>query len=397
MMTQSQAVQAQDDAQSFTAQLDLRLVNTDVKQSYLDGGLGLGRLDEQHDGLQLGRAFLDYSRRFGDTLDAHLTLDTYGDGGKTPLDVTEAFLEWRPYPLDAWRWRVRFGAFYPPLSLENRGPGWQNVYALSSSAINTWIGEELRTIGSEVSATWLGSHSGGLFDLSVIAALYGWNDPAGTLLFDRGWALHDRQTGLFGGLPKVFPESTARQRLELFHEIDHRPGYYAGLQLEAPNRLVIRALHYDNRADPAATNGYESAWLTRFDSLGMRLEFSPDWTFIAQWMKGDTGVGSSSDGRGGIILDFNSYFGLLSRELGKHRLSVRYDDFYTETVRGSDYFDSYQQGQAWTFAYTYTRDDHWQLVAEALRVSSKLEQRNLVGAPEDSIERTLQLALRYTF
>ena len=39
---------------------------------------------------------------------------------------------------------------------------------------------------------------------------------------------------------------------ELFHEIDHRPGYYVGAQARYLDRAVLNVLHYDNRADPTA-------------------------------------------------------------------------------------------------------------------------------------------------
>jgi hypothetical protein len=388
---------AQDDRHEFTLQFDVRFVATDVERSFTDGGLGLGRFDQTHEDLQLGRAFLDYRGRLTETLDLEVTLDAYGDADKNPLDLSEAFLEWRPYPSSAWRWRARLGAFYPPVSLENRGPGWQSVYSISPSAINTWIGEEIRTVGTEVSATWLGARMGKAVDVSLIAAVYGWNDPMGVVIFQRGWAIHDRQTALFGQLPKMFPRGTTRNGLELFHEIDNRAGYYAGLQVTWPERLVFRALHYDNRGDPGASNGYENAWLSRFDSAGLRLEWPIDWTLIVQWMGGDTAVGPSTDGRGLMILDYDSYFVLLSREFGRHRVTLRYDDLYTETVRGAQLFDSYQDAEGLLLAYMFDYDERWQLAVEALQVRGVLEQREEIGLDEHLRERTLQVALRYSF
>ena len=44
---------------------------------------------------------------------------------------------------------VKAGAFFPAISLENDDLGWTSPYTLTPSAINSWIGEELRTIGSE--------------------------------------------------------------------------------------------------------------------------------------------------------------------------------------------------------------------------------------------------------
>lgn len=391
------AVHAQEDKHEFHGQVDVRWVATDVERSFTDGGLGLGRFDQGHEDLQFGRGFLDYRGRLAETIDLQVTLDAYGDADKNPIDLSEAFLEWRPYPSAGWRWRTRLGAFYPPISLENRGPGWQSAYSISSSAINTWIAEEIRIIGAEVNATWLGSRLGKTVDVSLIAAAYGWNDPMGVVIFERGWAIHDRQTALFGHLPKMFPEGSGRAGLELFHEIDDRAGYYAGVQVSWPERVVLRAMHYDNRGDPEAFNGYESAWLSRFDSAGLRVEWPSDWTFIVQWMGGDTGVGPSDDGKGLLILDYDSYFVLLSRAFGAHRVTLRFDDLATDTSRGAQFFNSYQDAEGWTLAYLFDFDDHWQLAAEALQVRGELEQRGLIGLDPEFRERTLQLAVRYTF
>ena len=111
--------------------------------------------------MSIGRIFLDYRGRLTDTLTAHATLNTYGDHDNNPVDVTETYLDWRPFPAHGWRWRTKLGAFYPPISLENRAAGWSSPYSLTSSAINTWLGEEFRTIGAEVTATWLGSQQNG--------------------------------------------------------------------------------------------------------------------------------------------------------------------------------------------------------------------------------------------
>lgn len=61
---------------------------------------------------------------------------------------------------------------------------WENPYAISSSALNTWFGEELRPIGLDL--TW--RHGGALAG----ASLFRGNDTFGALPVDRGWALHDR-------------------------------------------------------------------------------------------------------------------------------------------------------------------------------------------------------------
>jgi hypothetical protein len=384
-------------AYELHGQIDLRGVAVDSPlASFTHDGLGLLRFDEQHDGLQLGRLVLDFTGPLTQTLRAHVTASATADGDQNPIDLTEAFVEWRPYPDSRWRWRTRLGAFYPPLSLENRAIGWESLYSLSSSAINTWIGEETRAIGLEVAATVAGAPAGRAFDLSFIAGVYGWNDPMGVLIFQRGWAIHDRQTTLFGALPRPLAQPGERD-IEFFHEIDHRAGYYAGVETKWLDRHTLRYMHYDNRGDPARSNGRDDAWLTRFDSIGARLELSEQWTLIAQGLVGDTGVGGSADGRGLLIADYWSYFALGSYTSGPHRLTLRYDRMHVESVRGAEFFDSGQNAKAWTAAWMLDLSEHWQGALEAVRIDGSVTQRALAGLPAAAVERQLQVALRYSF
>ena len=113
-----------------------------------------------------------------------------------PLDLLDASLRYRPVSTTAWRWSVRAGAFFPPISLENAGVGWTSPWTLSPSAIDTWVGEELRTIGSEVRI----EHRGQTRTVELLAAVFTRNDPAGELLSSRGWALGDFTSGLNASL-----------------------------------------------------------------------------------------------------------------------------------------------------------------------------------------------------
>lgn len=385
-------------AHEFTFQADVRyvLASTDL-HSFMNGGLGLLRFDEADDGLALGGLMLDYAGPIGDQWRAGLTLFATGDNDKNPVDVTEAFIEWRPVPRSAWRWRARAGAFYPPISLENRGVGWQNVYALSSSALNTWIGEELRAIGGEFSVTWAGAGAGRPFDVGVVLGVYGWNDPLGVVIQERGWAIHDRQTALFGRLPDIDGLPAADGSFELFHEIDKRAGYYGGVEWTYLGALTLRALHYDNRGDPAQRNSEEIAWLSRFDAYGLRWELPGDFTFIIQHLQGDTAVGASTDGRGAHVLDYAAGFALISKVFGEQRATLRYDRYDTNTRRGILFFNSWQKGDAWTFAYSIDLYRNWQLIAEGLVNDSRARQRRLQGAAMQAAERSVQVAVRYTF
>jgi hypothetical protein len=384
-------------AYEITLQADVRAVVVDSPyDSFVHGGLGLLRFDERHDGVQLGRVMGNFNGPITDTVRTDVTLSAVGDGNDYLVDFTEAFLEWRPYPTNQWRWRTRAGSFYAPISLENRVIGWQSPYSISSSAINTWIGEEVRTIGVEQSLTLQSAGSQRNYELALVASAYVANDPMGIMIFQRGWAIHDRQTGLWSTLPRPLSTSPEMQPIQFFREIDDRVGYYVGAEYRYGSQHVVRALHYDNRGDPAARSGKEPAWLSRFDSLGWRYELPSDTTLVFQALKGDTSVGPSADGRGALISEYWSYFALASQQLGAHRLSARYDRMYTESVRGAAFFNSSQTAIGWTFAYMWDVSDAWQLACELVEIHGSAQQRVRRGLDPQGIERNLQLAIRYT-
>jgi hypothetical protein len=299
-------------------------------------------------------------------------------------------LDVRPFPTTSVRWHARIGAFFMPVSLENRGIGWTDVYSITPSAVNTWLGEEFRTIGAEVEARWLGASSGYLGDVALVAAAYGWNDPAGVLIAERGFALTDRPSTLFGGL--------GRPPTRFYYEIDRKPGYYYGLSWRHHDRLEVRALRYDNHGDPgAATAAGGGAWRTRFSSLGARFEPSAHWTFIAQYLDGDTAVGADSTGDAQFYLKFHAAFALTSFDWARERLTARYDDFHTHQLSGFYGPPSNDAGHSWTFAWSHEWGEHWQLVTEWIRVISRFPPRLALGKPAEQVESQLQIAARYRF
>jgi hypothetical protein len=389
LMLTATAAAAED---GLDLQVDLRLIASDGRTSYLDGGLGKLRFDEDHDGLQIGRLRGAWSQEFGERWNVHADVSLWRWDDATRFDLTEAYLEFRPYPSEGWRSRLTVGASYLPVSLEHRAAGWTNPYLISSSAINTWVGEELRTIGAQYSLEWLGTRSGSDIDVGVEAAVYGWNDPAGVLIASRGWTVHDRQTMLFDkvGQPDVGPVPGR----VLFKEIDDRPGYWAGAHLRYLDRIELRYLHYDNRADPEKFDPGigDFAWLTRFDSVGLRAETSGGWTYIAQWLGGDTAIEPES---GYERWNFHSTFALVSKAWGPHRLSARADWFETEHVMTSYPPPGGEDGSAITVGYSYDLDDHWHGAIEFLEIRSDTSMRAFIGEPTDAVERQLQLQVRY--
>jgi len=373
--------------------LDLRAVSSDGRESFLDNGQGKLRFDEDHQGIQLGRLRAAWNQPLGEVFSAHVEASTWDDDDKNPIDLTEAFLEYRPYPRDGWRTRVRLGAFYPPMSLENRAIGWETPYTITPSAISSWIGEEIRTIGLEGQVDWLGTRLGHDFDVQLTAAVFGWNDPAGTMLGAHGFAFHDRQTTLFGRVGAPQPDPMYAKK-ELFHEIDGRPGYYVGAQLRYLDRAVLNVLHYDNRADPTAElpSIRDLAWLTKFDAVALRIETGGGWTVLLQGLDGTTAIDP------GFWLDweFDSQSALIARRMGAHMLAVRYDEFNV-LFRGDPLESGSENGHAWALAYSYDSGEHWRLALEWLRVDSDVPARvELLGEPAFASESKVEFSARYS-
>jgi hypothetical protein len=384
------AAASAQDRFTIDGDIDVRWVHASGDPSFLNGGFGLLRFDSQHEGLILGRAFLAPGWRITDIVSLHAVIDTYGDHNRNPVDLSELYLDIRPFPTGAIRWRGRIGAFYMPVSLENRGVGWTDVYSITPSAVNSWIGEEFRTIGAEIEARWLGASSGYLGDFALVGAVYGWNDPAGVMLAQKGFTLTDRPSTLFGylGSPPI----------DFYHEVDKRPGYYAGATWRHHDRLEVRALHYDNLADPnAETQSGFYAWHTRFDSAGARLEPDAHWTLIAQAINGDTVVGVDDEDDPLFLLRFRAAFALTSYEWGRERVTARYDEFHTHQVSGFYGPPRDQNGHAWTLAYSYEPGEHWQILAEWIRAFSSFPPRMELDEPTADVESQVQIAVRYRF
>src|SRR5262249_17494391 len=137
------------DRNRFQLEIDASYIASNSPfSSWTEGRLRKLRYSESNDGRKATRRSAQYKGRIADTLSATVIAD-YQDDASSGLDVTEAYMDWRPIPKSANQQQVRFGAFYPPFSLENVDLGWQSPFTYSYSAINTWLGEEIRPVGVE--------------------------------------------------------------------------------------------------------------------------------------------------------------------------------------------------------------------------------------------------------
>ena len=386
---------ARSAAAEWQGLLDLRAVNAHATSGWLEAGMGKQRVDNGHDGLRLGQAMLVGRGELMDDLSGTVVFNA-SDDRKQILDITEAYLGWKPIPQGPWRNRFRLGAFFPAMSLENDGPGWTTTRTLSASAINSWIGEEIRTLGVEYTLARPGIFVGSPHDLSLTAALFQSNDPAGTLLAWRGWAIGDRITGLTETLPlpplPVYAPLRQDAELDNFRELDHRPGYYLGAQYGYAGRFSLSALHYDNRADPLRVDRGQWAWKTRFDHLGLRYLPATDWEVLAQAMTGQTITGPRL-----VALDFRAWYLLLARQFGDDTLAIRYDHFLTRQNDRLPADNNDENGHGLTLSYTHAIDRQWRLTGEWLHISSTRPARSLIGQAHYARDDSLTLALRWQF
>src|SRR6185437_13141958 len=157
------------------------------------------------------------------------------------------------------RWSFKVGEFFAPVSLENDAIGWTSPWTLTPSAINSWIGEEFRTIGAEARIEWRGAAQ----SVEGIVALVRNNDPAGELLAARGWSLSDLTSGVGSRVrePDVYAVdnfATVPLRFNPFLENDDRVGWYAGGRWKANGLGGLSFLRYDNEADASSHSGGSS-------------------------------------------------------------------------------------------------------------------------------------------
>jgi hypothetical protein len=378
-------------ATEWDASLDMRLVGADSPTAFLDGGLGVVRYGDNRDGVQLGRARFALSQEVGDLLTFKADASAWGQHDRNPIDLTEAYLQLHPYPWGDWRARVKLGAFYAPLSLENRAAGWESPYTLSSSAMDSWVAQELRTIGTEIKLEWLGTHSGHDFDIGAAFGVYGWNQGAGASLTHSGFTITDWQGSLFG---RVGRPTGLTPAVDEYHQFDNRAGTYLGLDVHYLDRVTLEGLHYDNHANPSVedSNTDAYAWQTRFDTVGLRAETDAGWTAIIQWMAGTTYV--EPEGLGLLEWDFVTRYVLVAKRSGQSTVSARYDDF---TVSGKQIFPfGDQAGHAVTLAYRYEPNALWRFTLEWVRARGFQSNRAIfAGETPFATMSDVQLAIRY--
>lgn len=396
---------AQEDLPSMDIRglVDARLVLTDNSISWENRGLGKTRWGADATGDsrvlgKLGEASLIFLPKLTWDLSGvvHVKVDTQQH---QPVDIVEAFLRYKPVPRSEYSYEVKLGAFFPPISLENDAIAWTSPYTITSSAINTWVGEELKTVGGEFTV----GREFEDFEATFTIAGYVANDPAGSLLAWRGWALHDREAGLYDQLPlPAIPSlepggSMARQApyVEPVIELDNRVGGYAGLTIDHYGLGKLSLLYYDNQAFDRAFNLSQYAWDTYFVSAGYETLLPGDIELLSQVMAGNTSMGTRPGLGSKVDNDYWSAYILLSKRFGRHRVSFRFDHF---EVADDDLIPddpNNETGNAVTAAYVLRPANKQRLTLELLHIESNRPARIGLGIPSRANETVLQASYRF--
>ena len=396
---------AASDVRLFTpdtlhASADLRLVAVDGERGWLDGGFG--KLRSGSDGdlrarPQIGNLNLVWQPQLTWSLSATVVGSIQG-GERTQVGLSQAYLSFRPMRSSGLAFSGRAGLMWPPVSLEHEGADWHVADSITPSAINSWIGEEVRPAAFEGSlAAQIGEQK-----LRATAALFAANDTSGTLLTFRGWALHDRTTLAFNRqpLPPIDdPMGQIQARfthpvIDLGPGFARRPGYYAKLAWQPPLPVRVELFRYDNRTDPEDVNAeHEWGWRTQFDDLGVVSDLGGGTVLKAQALRGRTRMGHFQEGHRWVDARFRSAFALLSRPVGRFEIAARGEAFDTRN-RGSMVGDDYDE-TGWSAMLAAKRD--WTNVTglvELLHVSSWREDRDDIGLAPRQRQTQLQGQVR---
>ena len=280
-------------------------------------GFALGRASSHTTGPPLGDTGGNAQLQLGIDWRPSMTLGTHvhllarddAEGSKHGrVGIVEAYVEAKLHPRHD-KLRILAGAFFLPTSRENVDALWATPYTITPSALNSWLGEELRPIGVDVAYTIRNSLTAG-------ATVFRGNDTFGALPASRGWEMRDHWAVLGEHLPvdgEYFSSVSA--------ENDGRLGwsYRARWNNQYAN---VQYARIDNRGD-AHDYGDLFNWATRFDIASADLTMN-DWTVAAESGWGTTiievfGTRYPSDIRASYLL--------VSRRLGSFRASLRGDAF----------------------------------------------------------------------
>jgi hypothetical protein len=383
--------------------LEGRAVLADGATSWVDGGLGKTRFDGDAQGDLDAKVVpvegdVIWTPRFTGSLSANVSAGWQRDQ-EHDFDLLEAFVNYLPARTGKLGFSARAGLMWPEISLEHStGGAWSTVNTITPSAINAWVGEEVKVLGVEGTLTGeLGEHT-----LSLTGGVFGLNDTSGTLLSFRGWALHDAKATAFGHFPlpplNSFIVHLQEDRTRSLIELDNRPGFYGRLDWRPPWPMGVAIFYYDNRGNPEAFRlTGQWGWRTRFWNIGFNGDLGPNTRVLAQAMTGSTIMGFEQNGVPWVHTYFTSAYVLLTQTIGRGAVTGRVEAFNTREHGSQMSPLESEDGWALTLAGRYNLTDNFTAFVEALHVRSERGTRASLGLDPVESQTVVQASLRFHF
>jgi len=335
----------------------------------------------------------------------HLVANAFSNKNENNIGLSEAFVRYKGLPhKTGWRIQSKVGFFYPNISLENNATAWSNPYTLNNSTVNTWVSEELRHSGLQISVDKLGKFTHSKHDFSLDLTFFKNNDTAGAMLAWHGWISASRQS-LFQEKLKLqnFParqpgRDLAKQAVysDPFLELDHRWGTHLVTHWRYQNKVKINLGYYDNNANTKIVANGQYTWSTQFSHAGIKIKLARKTELISQYMQGSTAMQGKY---GGLVVknNFTSAFVMLRKYWQQQHIALRLEEFSVDDIDTTWGDNNQENGNGLTLSYRYRLSKHSFVQTEYNWLQSNRPARGYVDQDISLIERQLQLALRYYF
>jgi hypothetical protein len=376
-----------------TGYVSARGISASGPRSWLEGRWGrLEGGDDRNDVLGVAQLGIDWApSKFFDVHVSGAGRRDAEESGGTSGGIVEAYVDGRAFVgLDEIQ--LRAGQFFLPTSRENKDPLWASPYTIQFSALNTWIGQEVRPIGVDLEWRHI---TGRGHAVTTAATAFRGNDSMGALLGWRGWSVGSRLSTYGETVPlpplaslTTFFHDQRRDGTKPFgQDLDGKTGYSGRVRYSVPSRANVQYAYVDNNGDRALHRG-EYAWRTKFHLFGAELGDPDVFSAAAEYMRGSTGMGFA---QGFVQADYYATYLLVSRKYGRHRWTARYELFNTEEQDFSLAESNDEHGRSWTLTWMVDLPKSLRFAGEFTQITGRR-----IDAP-DLDGRSVTIEARYRF
>ena len=361
---------------------------------------------EGDDGFDLnGRLQLSYEYTNGNYgLFAHGRVTSEGKGRHGKVGMIELYGYYLSELDEQQTFTYSLGQMFLPSSLENTEDFWDSPYSNNFSALNSWIGAEVRPIGFELRYDFL-QEDDGFNAFGVTAMSFLGNDSMASQLTWRGWSVgrHKSAYGEIVDLPPLAQIQSGMFSVQrddgskpFGRDLDYKYGWTVHGYWSPTQNLTLKATWLDNGGSGTLYRG-EYAWTNRFNILGIDWRPHTDWTVLFETMNGYAAMGNPPVA--GVSVEHQTSYLLVSYNHQQWDYTVRLEKFKgvdTTVLPG----ESNDRGRALTLSTRWQAfGEPWSVIAEYLHIDAAGDRvRALpVGTFVDDDETQFSVSLNYFF